>query len=163
VQYKQKRRWAWGVENFIFLGENFLKNKEIPFVLKMRKLYQVLESHVSWATWAIVISFITPLVLVWGRFILKDSLALFNLSYINTVVFNSLSFILVLCIFISYGFLPPRPKNISRLIYLSFLFQWLLTPLISAVLGSIPALDAQTRLMMGKYLSFYVTPKRRET
>jgi hypothetical protein len=161
VQYKQKRRWAWGVENFVFLGQHFLKEEGIPFTVKFRKLYQVLDGHVNWATWAIIISFITPLILFLGKIVLKDSLALFNLSYINSVVFNSLSFILLLCIIISWEFMPPRPKEISRLIYVSFLFQWLLTPFISAVLGSFPSLDAQTRLMLGKYLSFNPTPKSR--
>ncbi|MFA5271520.1 MAG: hypothetical protein WC412_04155, partial [Candidatus Omnitrophota bacterium] len=90
------------------------------------------------------------------------SLALFNLSYINGVVFHSLTFILMLCVIISWEFTPPRPKNVSRFIYISFLFQWLLTPLISAALGSTPSLDAQTRLMFGRYLSFNTTPKSRQ-
>ena len=29
VQYKQKRRWAWGVENFPFVVNGFIKNKNI--------------------------------------------------------------------------------------------------------------------------------------
>jgi len=41
------------------------------------------------------------------------------------------------------------------------IFQWLLIPLVSALIGSLPALDAQTHLMLGKYLEFYSTPKRR--
>ncbi len=162
VQYRQKRRWAWGVENFTFVAQHFLKNKDIPLFLKIRKLYQILDGHISWATWAIIISFITPLVLFLGKIILKNSLALFNLTYINGVVFHSLTFILMLCVIISWEFTPPRPKNVSRFIYLSFLFQWLLTPLISAALGSTPSLDAQTRLMFGKYLSFNTTPKQRK-
>ncbi len=161
VQYKQKRRWAWGVENFIFLGQHFLKEKDIPFTVKLRKLYQILDGHVNWATWAIIISFITPAILFLGKIVLKDSIALLNLSYINSVVFNSLSFILLLCITISLEFLPERPAKVSRFIYVSFLFQWLLTPFISAVLGSFPSLDAQTRLMLGKYLTFNPTPKQR--
>ncbi|MFA5008791.1 MAG: glycosyltransferase family 2 protein [Candidatus Omnitrophota bacterium] len=161
VQYKQKRRWAWGVENFIFLGQHFLKEKGIPLSVKFRKLYQILDGHINWATWAIIISFITPLILLLGKIVLKNSLALLNLSYINSVVFHSLSFILLLCIVISWEFMPPRPKGITRWVYVSFLFQWLLTPFISAVLGSFPSLDAQTRLMLGKYLSFTPTPKQR--
>ncbi|MBU4140505.1 MAG: hypothetical protein KKA80_01245, partial [Candidatus Omnitrophica bacterium] len=161
VQYKQKRRWAWGVENFAFLGSRIFKNKVIPRIVKIKKLYQLLDNHVNWATWAIIISFITPLILFWGKIVNKEALVLFNLSYINSVVFNTLSFIVLLSVFISRQFIPPRPKDVSRLIYVSFLIQWFLVPLISALLGSIPALDAQTRLMLGKYLGFYPTPKKR--
>jgi len=160
IQYRQKRRWAQGVENFVFLGERFLKSKDFPLSLKIKKLYQILDNHINWATWAIIISFISPLFLFFGRFVLKDSLILLNLSYINRITFNFLTFITILCIFISKEFIPPRPKEVSRFIYFSMIFQWLLIPLVSALIGSLPALDAQTRLMLGKYLEFYSTPKR---
>lgn len=162
VQYKQKRRWAWGVENFVFLGLDFLINKKISRWEKARRLFQILDNHVGWATWAIIISFLTPLMLFWGRLIMKDSLILFNLSYINSIIFNALSFILILSVIISVEFLPPRPRDVSRGIYLVFVLQWILVPFVAATLGSLPSLDAQTRLAFGRYLYFYATPKKRE-
>ena len=92
---------------------------------------------------------------------MKNALVFFNLSYINNAIFNSFTFILVISIIISKQFMPPRPKDVSRFIYVIFVLQWLLVPFISAFLGSIPSLDAQTRLMFGNYLGFYRTPKRR--
>jgi hypothetical protein len=162
VQYKQKRRWAWGVENLVFVGLRFLNNEKIPRITKLRKLYQIFDNHVNWATWAIIISFITPLVLFWGKVVMKNALVLFNLSYINSIVFQSLGAIFIISFIISWQYLPDRPKDVSRFIYVSFVIQWLSMPLISAVLGSFPALDAQTRLMLGKYLGFFPTPKKRE-
>ena len=161
VQYKQKRRWAWGVENFVFVGLKFIKNKNIKLSVKAKRLFQILDNHVNWATWAVIISFITPFVLFWGKVGMKNTLVFFNLSYINGTIFNALAFIMILSIIISRQFLPPRPKDVSRLIHLVFVLQWALVPLISAFLGSTPALDAQTRLMFGNYLSFYRTPKSR--
>ena len=160
VQYQQKRRWAWGVENFVFVGMDISK-KNISLFEKIKRLLQILDNHVNWATWAIIISIITPLMLLWGGMILKHSLVLFNLSYINQIIFSALTFILFLCMVMSYEFLPPRPPHVSRFIYVVFALQWLLIPIISACLGSTPALDAQTRLMLGKYLYFYATPKKR--
>ncbi|MDD5216641.1 MAG: glycosyltransferase family 2 protein [Candidatus Omnitrophica bacterium] len=163
VQYKQKRRWAWGVETFVFLGMHLWGNRSIPLSLKVKKVFQILDNHINWATWAILISFITPLLLCWGKWVRQDSLVFLNLTYINSTLVNSFTLILLLCIFIGKEFLPPRPPKVSRFIYVSFILQWFLTPLVSAFLGSIPALDAQTRLMIQKPLVFDPTPKQRLT
>jgi len=41
--------------------------------------------------------------------------------------------------------------------------QWIFSPIVSSIFGSFPALDAMTRLMLGKYMeSFWVTPKIRK-
>ncbi|HAJ57465.1 MAG TPA: hypothetical protein DCL35_06820 [Candidatus Omnitrophica bacterium] len=162
VQYKQKRRWAWGVENLVFAGTAFINNKNITFLEKARRCFQILDNHINWATWSIIISFITPMALIWGRAVFKDALVLFNLAYINNIIFHTFSFILILSVVISYEFLPPRPREVSRFIHVLFVLQWLLVPFISAFLGSFPALDAQTRLALGKPLYFYPTPKKRE-
>lgn len=161
VQYRQKRRWAWGVETFVFLGSGLMHNPYIPRHLKIKKLFQILDNHINWATWSIIISFITPLILLWSKLAHRESLIFFNLSYINSVIFNSLILILLLCIFISKEFIPPRPAGVSRFVYVSFALQWFLIPFISAFLGSLPALDAQTRLMFNRHLAFYPTPKTR--
>ena len=55
IQYKQKRRWAWGVENLPFVVLGFLKSKDISFITKLRRSFQLLESHVTWAVCAILI------------------------------------------------------------------------------------------------------------
>ncbi|MCM8761621.1 MAG: glycosyltransferase family 2 protein, partial [Candidatus Omnitrophica bacterium] len=51
-QYKQKRRWAWGVENFPYVAVSFMHNKKIPLITKIRRLLNILENHYTWAVWA---------------------------------------------------------------------------------------------------------------
>jgi len=58
--------------------------------------------------------------------------------------------------------LPPKPKNSNFLKNLSTVFQWLLLPLTLIFFGALPALDAQTRLMLGKHLEFWATEKTRK-
>jgi cellulose synthase/poly-beta-1,6-N-acetylglucosamine synthase-like glycosyltransferase len=49
-QYKQMRRWAWGVEHFPYMAWNFAKKKSIPLLKKMRYLFNQTEGFYSWAT-----------------------------------------------------------------------------------------------------------------
>jgi len=55
--------------------------------------------------------------------------------------------------------MPRRPVGVSKLKRVMIVFEWLLLPVGIIFFGSFPALDAQTRLMFGKYMGFLVTPK----
>ena len=46
--------------------------------------------------------------------------------------------------------------------YIVLAVQWVLVPATMIVFSAIPGLDAQTRLMLGKYMGFWVTPKSRK-
>ena len=59
--------------------------------------------------------------------------------------------------------LPKRPKHFGFFKYLGMIVQWILVPFTILVFGAIPGLDSQTRLMFGKYMGFWVTPKHKRT
>jgi hypothetical protein len=54
---------------------------------------------------------------------------------------------------------PPRPASWGLWQRLVTRLQWLLLPLVGLVFSNLPALDAQTRLMTGRYLEYRVTEK----
>ena len=56
--YKQKRRWAWGVENFPIVMRAFLANHKISLPLKMKVGYKLFEGHIAWTTWAFLLTII---------------------------------------------------------------------------------------------------------
>jgi hypothetical protein len=58
--------------------------------------------------------------------------------------------------------LPPIPKGISRLKKVFIFSQWIFLPFTLIIFGAFPALDAQVRLMFGKYMGFWVTEKIRD-
>jgi hypothetical protein len=64
---------------------------------------------------------------------------------------------------ISTLLLPPRPKGYGRRKSLEMVTQWILIPITAILFSSFPAIDAQTRLMFGKYLTFRVTKKAAAT
>ena len=58
--------------------------------------------------------------------------------------------------------LPRKPENYSKLNYLVMVAQWAIVPVTLILFGSLPAADAQTRLMLGgKFrLGFWVSQKK---
>ncbi|MBI4079780.1 hypothetical protein HY414_00940, partial [Candidatus Kaiserbacteria bacterium] len=57
---------------------------------------------------------------------------------------------------------PKRPPEYTRGRSVALAAQWILVPITMVVFSSIPGLDAQLRLMFGRYLGFWVTPKSRK-
>ena len=160
-QYKQKRRWAWGVENFPYLMMGFMKNENIPLTKKIRRGFHLLESHYTWAVWAIIVTFIAPLPLIFGGGVFRQSMMGYNLPSVAAALFRVTVVTLFICMLISIRLLPPRPKDVKPQRRLVMFTQWLLAPILAACVGSTPAIDAQTRLMLGKYMHFQVTEKIR--
>ncbi len=69
---------------------------------------------------------------------------------------------IVLSASMSLTLLPRRPGTVRPHAWITMIFQWVLLPVTFIVFGSLPAIDAQTRLMIGKYLGFDVTKKQRK-
>jgi len=161
VQYKQKRRWAWGVENFPFLMNGFLHNKKIPLVKKIRRAFNLFEGHVTWAVWSLIFTIVAPLPLLLGGRIFSSMTIGYNLPKIAGFLLNFTLTTSLVWIVLSRTILPPRPKGVSWMKNVVMMLEWLLAPFIVLILGSPPALDAQARLMLGKYMEFNPTEKRK--
>jgi hypothetical protein len=50
----------------------------------------------------------------------------------------------------------------SKFKKISIFLQWIFLPVTLIVFGAFPALDAQIRLMLGRYMGFWVTEKVRK-
>ncbi|MDI6778222.1 MAG: glycosyltransferase family 2 protein [Patescibacteria group bacterium] len=162
-QYKQKRRWAYGIENFPLLARAFLANKKIPFGKKARYLLVMLEGHWSWATNAFIIALLGWLPVIIGGPAFNQSVLAHNLPYITRYLMNAALIGLVISMFLSLMLLPPRPAKYSRKRYIYMFLQWFLVPVTAPFLGAMPAVDSQTRILFGKYFGeFWVTEKVRK-
>lgn len=161
VQYKQKRRWAWGVENFPFVIMGFLNKPAIPLTKKIRRSFHLLESHVSWAVWAIIITFVAPLPIMLGGAFFKEMAIGYNLPKITGFLFQLTLITSFIWVILSRLILPPRPKGVKWIKNLVLVAEWIIVPFIILILGSTPALDAQTRLALAKYMEFSPTEKTR--
>lgn len=160
--YKQQRRWAWGVENFPYTAFGFLQNNKIDFRKKVYFLFNMIEGFWSWSTNAILIFALGWLPLMLGGREFNQLVLAYNLPQITRIIMTLAMIGLVTSAIISMKLLSARPPEYGKKRYLSMVLQWILVPITIIFFGSIPALDAQTRLMLGKYMSFWITPKERK-
>lgn len=162
-QYKQKRRWAYGIENFPLLARAFLKNPKIKLRKKIKHCFTMLEGHHSWATAPIILALMGWLPLILGNERFNESVLAHNLPYVTRYLMTLAMIGIVISMFLSFLLMPPRPEKYSRKRYLFMFFQWFLAPFVAPFLGAMPAIDAQTRIMLGKYFGeFWVTEKVRK-
>lgn len=161
-QYKQKRRWAWGIENFPFIAEGFWRNKKISLTAKARYTYRTLEGHYSWATAPIIIAGLGWLPIFFGGEEFHSTVLSYSLPFVTRTIMTLAMAGLLLSSVLTYFLLPQKPQHVSRWRYAGFLWQWALVPFIATVLSAFPALDAETRLMLGRDLQFNVMEKHRK-
>lgn len=160
-QYKQQRRWAWGVENIPYLLYGFLKNKKIPLFDKLRHSFIIIEGFWAWATVALLIFFLGWLPLILGGKDFNVTLLSYNLPRLTSNLMTIAMIGMIVSAIISMSLLPPRPPKYSRWRNLSMILQWTLLPITLIVFGAFPALDAQTRLLGERYMGFWNTEKFR--
>lgn len=159
--YKQQRRWGYGVENVPYFLFGFLKNKIIPLKKKVEYGFFIVEGFHSWATNALIIFLLGWLPVIVGGQEFNKTILSFNLPYITRAIMTFAMVGLVSTATLSIILLPPRPPKFGKFKYLWMILQWFLFPITTIGLGLLPGLEAQTRLMFGKYMGFWVTPKIR--
>ncbi|MBI2627510.1 glycosyltransferase family 2 protein [Candidatus Nomurabacteria bacterium] len=160
--YKQQRRWAWGVENGPYVWFGFLKNRNISIIKKIRFTFILLEGYWSLSTNPLILFFLGWLPVILGGRVFNSTILSYNLPLFTKVLMTISMSGLFLCVLISMSFLPKPPQGYGRLNKLSMIVQWIMIPVTIILFGALPGLDAQTRLLLGKYMGFWVTPKYRK-
>ncbi len=160
--YKQQRRWGWGAENVAYELFGFLQNKKIPLKTKLYWGFNHLEGFWSWGTNALIIFLLGWLPLFLGGQEFNVTLLSYNLPQVTRVIMTLAMVGMVASAIYGLMLLPDRPRKHSSHKYIFMALQWLLLPITIIVFGALPGLEAQTRLMLGKYMGFWVTPKARQ-
>jgi hypothetical protein len=159
-QYKQKRRWAYGIENFPVIVRAIWRDKKIKFREKIRVAFEMLEGHHSWATAPFILAILGWLPLFFGGAAFNQSVLAHNLPFVTRYLMTLAMVGLVSSMFLSFLLLPPRPAKYSKKKYWYMFFQWFLVPIITPTLGAMPAIESQTRILIKKYFGeFWVTEK----
>jgi hypothetical protein len=162
-QYKQKRRWAYGIENFPVIMRAIVPDKKISWRKKISVAFEMVEGHHSWATSAFILALLGWLPLIFGGPQFNESVLAHNLPFVTRYLMTIAMGGLIASMFLNTFLLPPRPAKHSKKKYIYMYLQWFLTPIIAPTLGAMPAIDSQTRILFKKYFGeFWVTEKIRK-
>jgi cellulose synthase/poly-beta-1,6-N-acetylglucosamine synthase-like glycosyltransferase len=161
--YKQHRRWTYGAENIAYILFAFLKNPRISFGKKLRASFVQIEGFWSLATHPLILFIVGWLPLFIGGRAFNASVLSYNLPFVARTFLTCAMFGLIVSAALCMHLIPERPARHGRMRHSMMVLQWILVPVTMVLFSSLPGLDAQLRLMLGRYLSFWVTPKGRIT
>lgn len=160
--YKQQRRWAWGVEHVPYLIHEFKKKgNRIPWWKKAKWIFVEWEGKWSWCLVALLITVLGRLPMWFAGESVRQSALFFNAPHVLEKLMLMAMIGLFLSAVLSFPLLPQRPTNHPKHAYIMMVLQWLLLPISLIFLSAIPAIDAVTHLMTGRYLGFNVSQKKR--
>lgn len=159
-QYKQVMRWAWGIEHFPYMVWQVIE-KKIAFKKIFPYLWKQLEGSYSWATTPILLFAIGRLPLWLAKKKIETTVFAQNAPFVMEWIMTFAMVGLLICAILSLKLLPPKKEKVVFYRYFFMLIQWLFFPLSTIIFGSIPALHAQTKLMLNQPFSFRVTEKKR--
>jgi hypothetical protein len=157
-QYNQIKRWAWGVSDVPYATVRLLRHSEIPLWLRARRYGYMIFNHLTWATLPILLLFGAALPRLlsedWNLTLAADQIGRYAFILINIAFLNIAALILV-----EHRINPPMPRTWGVPHQIWAYVQLGLYPIVGLLFSVLPALEAQTRLMLGMYLEYQVTEK----
>ena len=157
-QYNQIKRWAWGITDVPYVLARLFKHPEIPLTLRIRRFMNLFLNHINWI--------FLPLLLMFGASVplwVSQDFSLTDLgqtlwSYSGILLSTTLSTV-VFFLYFEILLLPPKPANWPLWKRAGVYVQYFAYPIVGLVLSVLPALEAHTRLLFGRYLEYRVTEK----
>ncbi|MEI8003604.1 MAG: hypothetical protein WCG94_04655, partial [Methanothrix sp.] len=156
--YLQQQRWAYGVEHFPYIVLECARHPRIPWRARTAQIFRAFSGTYSWATSAFFITFVGWLPLILNpRF--QEHVAASYFPIVTQVLLSITWVGLLISGLITLKLLNIVQHNKRPIELSTMILQWLLSPIASIFLGALPGIDAQTRLMFGRYMGFRVTEK----
>jgi hypothetical protein len=157
-RYEQEKRWAWGVTDVPYAINKFFTSSGISFFPKLFKLIFVIETHLFWPASFFILTLGASIPAIVNPVFSRTTLG-HNLPRMSGIILTITTLFLIVLIILDAKSRPARPKSFSIAKTPLLLFQWILLPAVSFFFSSLPALEAHTRLLLGKRLEYKVTKK----
>lgn len=160
AQFKQLRRWAYGASDVPYVAQRvFSRRRNVSFLGGLGRFARLLDGHVTLASMSILVAVGGWVPLLVNAQSAHD-IAAHRLPDIVSSIQQVALIGLIITVFLSFKMLPPRPERYKRHRTIGMVLQWFLMPVTAIVYSASAAFNAQTHLLLGKYLDkFDVTEK----
>jgi hypothetical protein len=157
-QYNQIKRWAWGITDVPYVLARLFKHPEIPLWLRIRRFMNLFLNHLNWI--------FLPLLLLFGASVpiwVSTDFSLTDVgqtlwTYSGIVLSGALSTV-IFFLYFEIRLLPPKPANWPLWKKAAIYLEYFAYPIVGLVMSVLPALEAHTRLLLGRYLEYKITEK----
>ena len=157
-QYHQILRWAWGVSDIPYVALGAVRARDLPWHVRIMRVVWYVEEHLMWPShWFLLTlgGLIPPLV---NPAYAHSTLGMWQSSLISAILGLCLP-CLLLVILVDWRLRPQHPDGEDSIDVLIGWASFALLPIVGLLLCALPALDAHTRLLLGRRLEYRVTEK----
>jgi len=162
-QYKQLQRWAYGAEHIPYMLTRFFKEKDLQTRKIFFRIMSYLLDNVFWAssTFSIMITSWIPTIISKNISNTAFGFNYYRYIFLGMWIFGFISLFgnFIFSILLSKKFIKNLKIKPLQILY-SAILQWLFYPVILFVFYGTTGLDSMTRLMLGKYLTYWTTVKK---
>jgi hypothetical protein len=160
AQFIQLRRWAYGASDIPYVATRlFTRKRNVPFSAGFARFLRLVDGHVTLASVPILVAVGGWVPLLINSQAARD-IAAHQLPEVISGVQRVAMVGLFITVFLGFKMLPPRPARYKRRRTVWMLLQWCLMPFTAIIYSAASAFNAQTHLLVGKYLDkFDLTEK----
>jgi cellulose synthase/poly-beta-1,6-N-acetylglucosamine synthase-like glycosyltransferase len=157
-QYNQIKRWAWGITDVPYVLHRFFKHPEIPLRVRIHRFSNLFLNHLNWIFLPVFLMFGAS-VPIWVSLDFSITDLGQNLWAYSSAILTTTVSTVVFLIILEHLVLPPKPASWGPIRRVLVYVQFFSYPIVGLMLSVLPALEAHTRLLLGKYLEYRVTEK----
>ncbi|MEK7495259.1 MAG: glycosyltransferase family 2 protein [Patescibacteria group bacterium] len=157
-RYEQEKRWAWGVTDVGYVLKRFFLTPHIGTWQKLKKIIFIAETHLFWPVSFFILTISASIPPLINPSFKRTVLGLL-LPKLSALILTLSSVMLILYIYLDIKLRQKVNMKTSVSSLPLLIVQWYLLPVVSFFFSSLPALDAHTRILLGKKLKYKVTEK----
>src|SRR5438270_486210 len=157
-QYQQILRWAWGVSDIPYVAMGAMRARDLPWYLRIMRVVWYVEEHLMWPShwFLLTLGGLVPRLV--NPSFAQSQMGIWQSSLASAIMGLCLP-CLILVIVVDWRLRPQHPDGEDAIDVLIGWMSFALLPFVGLALCALPALDAHSRLLLGRRLEYRVTEK----